>query len=441
MARLFIHAGTGKTGTSAIQTSLLKNREELVRQGIRYIQSNQPRPELYGKHKFRWRRRQHPDWDVLRQEAAELAGTDDTVIVTNETLWKKNEEELQFFKECFAGYDFKVLLYVREQVEYLNSRALQASKQDTGRKKLDFRGQETPKDLDRFLNEFLAEVDYLETASRWERVFGKGSVEARLYDRKAFSSGNVVEDFYESVGADVGRLDLRVEANPSLSVPYASILDERESFLSADLEQENLLEMALRLSKRRTTNPKKILSANQAESIRKAFAESNRELFERYVVNAEKFSYGEYDEGQAYNLRELAGELEELVKESPLIPMLAPSPALKKWFQEGWRFDENGMAIQEDGTAVIRFRFHLLKGHWLEGEFGAVLSCGNESVKRDVWVNDQSLGSIDLTNSPIVISRGELGVDDSVEIKLSAPSEESSSDLRVSGIRFEIAKS
>jgi len=438
MAKLIIHAGTGKTGTSAIQGALLTNREELARQGIYYIQSNQPQPHLAGKHKFRWRRRNHPDWDELREEAAELAKTADTVVVTNETLWKKNEEELQFFKDCFKGYQFSILLYVREQVEYLSSRALQAAKQESGRWKLEFKGQERPGNLDWFLDEFLKEVDYLAVARRWEGVFGKGSVQARLYARDVFSSGNVVEDFYEVIGASTDSLDLHVEANPSLSVPYAAILDGEGEFLSGDLEKRDLMEMALRLSQSKTHNPRKLIPASRAEEIRRNFEESNRLLFEDYVVNAAGFAKREYDEGNAYDLNELASDLESKVSAWPLISMLEKSVVEQKWFQEGWDLSERDcrVATQEGASAVIRFRLPFLKGFWLGAEdFGIVLTCGEESVLRTVSVNGHDFGAIDLATNPVPLPRSLLGQHDNVNIRISPPAD-GSGELAVIGLRF-----
>ena len=37
MKQLYIHIGTGKTGTSAIQEFLYNNRKELLSDGVRYV--------------------------------------------------------------------------------------------------------------------------------------------------------------------------------------------------------------------------------------------------------------------------------------------------------------------------------------------------------------------------------------------------------------------
>ncbi len=393
-------------------------------------------------HKFRWRKRDHPDWEALRNEAAEISKSPDIVIVSNETLWKKNEEELQFFKSFFPNFEFSILLYVREQVEYLNSRALQSIKQDSGPWNLDFNGQNAPENLDEFLENFVSQIDYYEVARRWEDVFGKGSVQVRLYDREVLSSGNVVEDFYEAVGAKTDRLDMEIEVNPSLSVPYAAILKEADEFSISDLAKSDVLEMALRLSRRRTTNPRKVLSAEKAGMIRTKFENSNRALFDEYVSNADGFSIQEYDEGDFYDLPELAEELKRLVVRWPLISMLEENPVDRRWFQEGWRTRKwfGAKAVQVEPDATIRFRFHMLKGYWLAvDEFGIRLTCGERSAPRLLAVNGKECGLIDVARDIIPIPHSLLGEDDNVEVCFSFPSEKPGK-LTVLGGRFEEIK-
>lgn len=437
MARLIIHAGTGKTGTSAVQASLLKNRDALLAQGIRYLQSNQPKPEVAAKHQFRWNKREAPGWDALRREAAELARTDDTVVISNETLWKKDEEELEFFLSFFPGFEFTILLYVREQVEFLESRALQAVKQRQKRREMSLGESGGMED---FLAEFVPELDYLEVARRWEKVFGEGTFLGRLYSRDAFPNGNIIDDFYEAIGASPETLDLQAEMNPSLSAPFAMLLKNREKYLRPEHREAELFEAAMRLSKVITPNPRKLLTIDQAEEIRERFAASNEAFFERYVVNGEGFRIREHAPGEEYDLRDLAASVEELIDGWPLVTVdsFGPRKMTTKVFRSGWRTGSDPEVFevkQDSGEASLRFRIPLRAMLRIEGDsFRLEFACREESVVRDVRVNAGEPVRLDLAREPIAFSRGLLGPSDSVEIRLSVP-DHGNPDMTITGYR------
>ena len=83
---------------------MLKNRDALADQGIVSLQSNQSKPELSAKHRLKWRNFKAKPWQELRAEAAQLAKTDKTVVLSNETLWKKDVKELRFLKKIFKRF-------------------------------------------------------------------------------------------------------------------------------------------------------------------------------------------------------------------------------------------------------------------------------------------------------------------------------------------------
>lgn len=279
MARLVIHAGTGKTGTSSIQVSILKNREALASQGIVFLESILSKPGKSAKHGLDWMRFGSRARKALKTEAARLVATDKTIILSNEALWKRGAKDLRVLRKIFKGFDVQIILYVREQVEYMESRTLQAMKKGQKVLALDFSDPENPAGLDRFLNQFAPHLNYLDAASRWEQVFGEGALQARLYSRDRFPEGNVVADFYTAIGAAIESLDLSSEVNPSLSVPFAVITANRDKYLPPDVSRSEALDAGLRLSRVRKSNIPRLISPEKAAEIRNRVVESNQEFF------------------------------------------------------------------------------------------------------------------------------------------------------------------
>ena len=427
MGKLIIHAGIGKTGTSSIQVAMLKYKDELARQGIVAIESNQSKPELSAKHKLKWRNFRHPRWKELRKEARRLARTDKTAIISNETLWKKNEKELRFLKKILRGFDFTILLYVREQVEYLESRTLQAVKQDRNSLKLDFSDPSDPKGLEEFLARFDDLLDFLQVARRWEKVFGEGSVQARLYSRDVFTDGNVVADFFETIGASTDGMDLNTEMNPSLSAPFAAIMSDTNRYLPDDIPKSEALDAALRLSRMRRTNVPKLISPARAKEIREQVEESNRIFFDEFVVNGDEFRMRDWSENDVCDLKELAEEMVSIIKDWPLVAYRTFGPERPRMgvFKEGWSAEltEGGYkAVQTGETATIQFRIHIrAKTRSGSDDLQLRIHCLEDKAVRVVKVGDAEPKTYDLKNETIVIPGASLGQYDNIQIDLAVP--------------------
>lgn len=427
MGKLIIHAGIGKTGTSSIQVAMLKYKDELASQGIVAIESNQSKPELSAKHKLKWRKPRHPAWKELRKESRRLARTDKTAIISNETLWKRDEGDLRFLKKILRGFDITVVLYVREQVEYLESRTLQAVKQDRNSLQLDFSDPDDPKGLEGFLSRFDEHLDFLEVARRWDKVFGKGTVQARLYSRDVFTDGNVVADFFETVGASTEGMDLNTEMNPSLSAPFAAIMSDTARYFPPEIPKSEALDAALRLSRTRRTNVPKLISPARAKEIRERVADSNRVFFDEYVVNGDEFRMRDWSGGDVCDLEELAEEMVSIIKEWPLVAYRTFGPEVPRIgvFKDGWDAEptEGGYrAVQTGESATIRFRLHIrAKTRSGSDNLRLHVHCLEEEAVRLVKVGDAEPKKIDLKREAIVIPGASLGEYDNVEIELSVP--------------------
>lgn len=120
--RLVLHAGTNKTGTTAIQSALTRNRRWLHERGIRY-------PQLGGGNRF-GRNLIFGD----REAKAFLGTLDGTTIISSEliyraidghdgyeytdTYWTNREIYLDRLMSVLSGFDVRVILFFRDPDAY-----------------------------------------------------------------------------------------------------------------------------------------------------------------------------------------------------------------------------------------------------------------------------------------------------------------------------------
>jgi len=444
MARLVIHAGTGKTGTSSIQVSILENKEALASQGIVFLETILSKPDKSAKHGLEWLKFGSRERKAFKAEVASLVKTDKVVILSNEALWKRGIKDLRVLKKIFKGFDCQVVMYVREQVEYLESRTLQAMKKGQKVLELDFSDPENPAGLDRFLNQFAPHLNYLEVAKRWEKVFGEGTLQARLYSRDRFPEGNVVADFYTAIGASTESLDLSSEVNPSLSVPFAAITANRNQYLPTKVSRSEALDAGLRLSRVRKANLPKLISQERAAEIRSQVVDSNREFFAKHVVNGEEFNVREWKRETTRGFQEFADEMVELISRWPLLFFngFGPKRLSTAVFSRGWLVDGDPhqlKASQSEPESALSFRIHLRAKLRIGCDSLELwLKCSEATAVREVRVDGDEIGEIDVCSSPIPIPASALGEFDNVEVILLAP-DGSDSALTVTGLRVETA--
>jgi hypothetical protein len=134
MARIVLHIGTHKTGTTTIQATLAANRRPLARCGIIYPKTGGPPPHhVLATHWMggpsRWgfisplRR-----WQKI---VARHAGTDATVLLSSELFSRRRPPSVNFAElaEMLAPFDERlVVCALRNQVAYLQSIFLQISR-------------------------------------------------------------------------------------------------------------------------------------------------------------------------------------------------------------------------------------------------------------------------------------------------------------------------
>ncbi len=293
---LFLHIGTHKTGSTALQNLLWNNRAELAAQGILY-------PDLrmggHAHHEFAWATGMGPQrpknetrigvWtDQLLRLCAEPERADPpggpsrrdihTVVLSSEEFeFVQNVGEIGHLADHF---DVRVVVYLRKQDHYLESSYNQQVR---------MYGQRFPGSIYQFAFSFnpFTRYNFRFLFDRWEAVFGRESITARPYGTRAIG-GDIRADFLRIIGADQSGLSfsgVEVERdNVSLhasALPYLARINEMN--LPAPMHRQVIA--ALREMIPRVANAR-LLQYEEANRFYQSFERSNEHVFERYLGTA-----------------------------------------------------------------------------------------------------------------------------------------------------------
>lgn len=209
MARIVLHIGAAKTGSSAIQSCLRSNAAALGDLGYlipdRNLGTDGP---VSGEHVFALQSLiTDPDPGLLRDRLLALsqaAGPDRAVLLSAENL--SNLGNHQRFLRALDGFEARVIFYVRRQDELLTS----AWQQWHSKVESDFHA---------WLLKALTQYGHWDkVAAGWEHAVGEGNVGLRVFDRADLVQGDLLQDFLTCLGVDPATPGLRTDfpqENPS----------------------------------------------------------------------------------------------------------------------------------------------------------------------------------------------------------------------------------
>ncbi|MEJ1158641.1 hypothetical protein [Prosthecomicrobium sp. N25] len=213
MAKLFLHIGMPKAGSTSIQEAFDAHRAALRAHGINYPDLGPSHSKVYlalfsaKKLKLRTRVTKHlgadealEDYDLGELErvlAAELTfGNAPVTVSSGEMLFRFSARQCRDLKAFLDPHfsEIRIVAYLREPIGLANSRAQQNVK--GGRETLSAMA-----DLKAIRSGRSALVPhYREALETWMGVFGRDALEIREFDRKAFLGGDLVTDFAALVG-------------------------------------------------------------------------------------------------------------------------------------------------------------------------------------------------------------------------------------------------
>jgi len=293
----FVHIGTPKTGSTALQICLDKNRELLKQHGFFYPE---PPESSGGSHKFLAyyttpkitftfsadkKKQLKAEVDHFKSQ---IEGSADKIIVSSEWFYGSNPKHVS---RLFPKGDTKIIIYIRDQINYLVSYYQEMVGYLAISDSLDDFGKNA-----RNLN-FSKRID------RWAKVFGSENIEVRLYDRARMHKGNIVDDFLHILDPkiDVAKFrGAREDKNPSIGGDLLSFKRHLNAILNDSSVQHQKLRRVFKTlsAQMQEYQIKPMFSPEVERALKQKYYASNQAVFSKYFQTDEHlFDYetrGEY---------------------------------------------------------------------------------------------------------------------------------------------------
>lgn len=231
LKRLYIHIGTGKTGTSAIQEFLDANNQLLEKKSdIKYADTFKQDHNHHGlctnfNRSSDGKTEIFKRLEKLKHEIKNSACNN--FIVSSEYFPGVTPEEIEnvYLKSLSKEVELHIIVYLRRQDEYIESWYAQLVKTE------DYRI-----DLDTLTKELFTKglLDYYNMIHKWSSHIGSDNIHVKIYEKEQFVQGNIFNDFMSIFNInDITELTLPTKkVNPSLTPDQILII---KAFDKADL--------------------------------------------------------------------------------------------------------------------------------------------------------------------------------------------------------------
>lgn len=223
--RLFLHIGSYKTGTSAIQHGLLRHQMRLEKQGISYV-TDAGLPNLHRQfvippgQRFLSRGLVPADPATLAGQLSAAKG--EIVIGSSERMFFIfDPDSIAALATALRSVfdEVHILCYLRRQDRHANALLLESAKAPTPHlMALCGTGTAALPPVMPHQDHYL---DYHRKMGHWADAFGEAALTIRVYDRATLAKGDSLADFLGLLGRPGLRLPGRPETNPTLGAAQA----------------------------------------------------------------------------------------------------------------------------------------------------------------------------------------------------------------------------
>lgn len=280
-AKIIVHIGANKTGSSAIQKFLSLNCEALRKQGLVIPgQDLTLSSQVSGFHVFAFEElfrnpRGRQQLETAMNVMADSEADAEAILLSAENL-AANPAAPALFAGLVEKFDIQVILYVRRQDEYV----LSSWQQWYSKVSDDFWAWAIG--VTGTLGDWRV---YLE---RWEAVVPRAKITVRVFERDKLDGGDAIQDFYNRLGLDAPFDSLRYpqdKVNPSFSDAVMDLV-KGNKLIFKNAHDSNFYNFVLEMTgdryvRRSRQSP---ITFAQRRAILQKYADSNRWVQDVYFA-------------------------------------------------------------------------------------------------------------------------------------------------------------
>lgn len=214
---LYLHVGTQKTGSSSIQHFLRGNDAALLEKGFRFVRASRDWTDHNEvARELRSNAEATPRIDNVISELRQ-ATEPNSILSAEEFFHERVPMRLEERLPREAIEETRVVVYLRRPDDLMEALYKQRIKTATIE----------PRPM-RYLRGSTFEIDYLNTLTAFEKVFGRERITVRPYRRDLLLNRDVIDDFLHVLGLDaVAGLPREMpEDNPTFSVAVSELMGD-----------------------------------------------------------------------------------------------------------------------------------------------------------------------------------------------------------------------
>lgn len=283
---IYLHVGTHKTGTTTIQHFLFYNYEALKKQGFDYLIENST---WEAHHALGWSFQGikapiqyycpwHEKGVINHLENEIKKSCSDTFIISSENMFQLKDMEFinNFFARFHKQYDIKIIIFLRDQVSFIESWYYELVRADYCK---------LSDDIDAFITNPRYNLDYYSEIKKWEKYIHKDSILVRNFSIEA-SNGKLLENFCTIIGLKffnelVAIPNKNEKINP-IQLKYLKKLNSENLPNSIWIQRRDEI---LNNYKNMPIHQVSLLNEDQKNNIRTQYFDSNKLLLERYGID------------------------------------------------------------------------------------------------------------------------------------------------------------
>lgn len=198
MKTVYLHIGTFKTGTTALQRILFSNRKKLLEEGYLYPNEGIPNKWNPGQIVLSWSFTHSDDFYVLPEKTYDLRDireriiaainehSAENIIISSEYFSLFDVNQVAQVKEMFNDFKVVVIIYLRNQSSFFLSLYSEQVKKGYS------------KSIKEFHQEFEYRGNYYQILENWGNVFGDENVIIKIYPESR-SKDWLVDDFLQTL--------------------------------------------------------------------------------------------------------------------------------------------------------------------------------------------------------------------------------------------------